>query len=472
VEVLPYSTATVPLAIVPGTQGGWVTAEVLAQDPALGSEALASVGTASIEIAPPGKLEIEMPADNPYPDANPSRPYQPFVVKRAFSDTAVLDEIEAVAIAPTTTPASALAWTVISSDGGVQDVSAAMGSASYTFVPKPTPHPGYSPGNRTCPGDPRCEKSVPLSLDITVMDMESGQSHTHRMTQNEKDIIIQEFWNHGLPAPGAENLKEPVAAPPFEAVEFNHTAYRYILGTPGPIAVALLKRYNELLFDDIDLTGALPIGAQVEPNTVIIAAGADIADKGSVLDTPVCFGSPLPQCEAGVQGPACCDDQVVKGEVDIPVVDENGNVTTQTVTRKTITAGADGVIHTHLKRRGDVILPQNGKTIRISSRWRNPERNEVFSKVINSKHQSGNALDFTPLITGAAPNQQVVPVAGVSDAETLWCTIAQAADDLEGRGLIGFWQIEDTKGITVDSATGDPYNCKQMKVGWHIHAQR
>lgn len=86
-------------------------------------------------------------------------------------------------------------------------------------------------------------------------------------------------------------------------------------------------------------------------------------------------------------------------------------------------------------------------TPRITSGWRNPERNEAVGGVLRSAHQRAGAADLVP------------PTAGVP-AEVSWCVLLRAA-----RGQPNVYAQTET------NASTRPVNCITPGVD-HVHVER
>lgn len=250
--------------------------------------------------------------------------------------------------------ASKIDWSVT---GAVKNETPAdKKGASFSFTPNPPAHRQYVKGDNGCQtgvvGNGSCARSSPLSYGITAAYC--AKDNTHTITQDQIDIIIQEYKNHGLPLPSRTEFVAPQTAGPYSS---NGTAYSVVRGQPAQMAETILSFYNILLYDDAQTvnTGS----NNLAPTTVIVSPGADVPLVGAVLATPPCWPAAV----------NTCDDQIV------------GN---------TIVAGPDGIAQTTARNQ------QANAGLRLASAWRNPERNEAVGGVWNSNHQNGNAIDLVP----------------------------------------------------------------------------
>lgn len=282
-----------------------------------------------------------------------------FLAQRSFSDVPSGDTITAQAVVTPSGNTSALEWYVTAGTGTIKDENPSdKKGATFTFVPNPGPHPPYKPAN----GDKN--RSAALAYTIRADFCDTFDSVT--LMQDERDVIRQEYVNHGLTVPARSELNIAVPTAHYTKAELNNTAYDFILGNPGKLAEDVRAAYNTLIKDDVQ---AVPLGTTgLSPMAVVVKPGATIDTVGPILDTPVCNGAPKP---------LNCDDQKV------------GN---------TIVAGPNGIAET-------VAVNQTTDFgITMSSGWRNPEHNEAVGGVLTSRHQFGNAID---LVVGNVPGKTV-----------------------------------------------------------------
>ncbi len=210
-----------------------------------------------------------------------------FLAQRSFDQIPTGDVISAQASLTSSKPTDQdeITWTITPTVGGIRNETPANHKGPlFSFVPDPPAHPAYGSG-----GSDR--RSTALSYRIKAAFGVSEDSRT--IVQDERDIIRQEYVNHGIAVPERDEFNAPIATTNFTVAEINNTAYSVIFGQPGQFAQAVRDEYNR-----------------------------------------------------------------------------------QIQTRL-------GLDHT----------PNYGLT--LTSGWRNPERNEAVGGVINSHHQSGDAIDLT-----------------------------------------------------------------------------
>jgi hypothetical protein len=284
-----------------------------------------------------------------------------------------------------------------------------MQGPDFSFVPNPPAHAPYVPGTGcNSPGNGSCNRSAALSYAITAQCCNSSDTNT--ITQDQLDIIRQEYINHGIAVPTRAEFNIPAATLHFTVAEINQTAYTFIVGSPGTLAEAVRSNYNALINDD---TQEQPVGTSgLAPSTVVVGPGANIQTIGPILDTLPCNGAP---------NPAACDDQVV---------------------RNTIVAGPNGIAETV------AVNQATNFGLIVNSTWRNPQRNEAVGGVLNSRHQYGNATDMKPIV-GSVP--------GKTNAQ-LFCILETAAQMVSG--ATAFAEI---------GATQTACNNPQVT---HVHVQR
>ncbi len=331
----------------------------------------------------PIMVTIIEPPDNPNPSS------QDFATNYSFLSTT---RIQARADLDPDGPPQLLLWSVTPALGGIKDEQPAdRRGLDYSFLPDPPQHPTYVRG-RSCsnPGNGSCDPSQPLSYRINASYCKSNDEVT--ITQDELDIIRQEYINHNtvppqgagnLPVPAREEFLVPQDSANFTASEALTTAYSVVLGDPIGLAQAVRDEFNRRIHDDIQISSVGTSG--LAAGAVVVGAGSAVQRVGAILDTPPCNQAPHP---------ATCDDRV---------------------SSNAIVAGPNGIAET---------VAVSGITnvgLIINSAWRNPERNEAVGGVFESRHQFGDAIDIRP----------VGSVAGKTDAQ-LWCILVTAADNVPG----------------------------------------
>ena len=354
-------------------------------------------------------VKISAPPNNGSPDdSSPDTDFS-FLAQRSFANPSTGDTISSQATVNPNENATNPQWIVIATVGGTKDENPSnKRGLIFGFVPAPPAEPSYVPGS-SCdnPGNGSCEKSAALSYKITSTFC--TKTDTVQITQDQKDVIRQEYVSHGLNVPGRPELNAPVPTAHFTKADLNNTVYSLILGDPGPLAEAVRAAYNARIRDDIQ---AVPVGTDhLSADTVIVLPGANVDTIGPILDTPRCNGAP---------NPATCDDQVV------------GN---------TIVAGPNGIAETK------AVNETTNFGLSIFSGWRNPKRNEAVGGKLTSRHQFGNALD---LEVGSVPGKTT---------KQLNCILETAARSVPGVTAIpekGAEQLEYCNNSAVD----------------HIHVQK
>jgi len=313
------------------------------------------------------ELKITQPSNVPSPFS--------FIAQRSFSNIATSDVIVAEASVTPSREITTLVWSVTATIGEIGNPNPSdQKGPTFSFVPRPPSHPAYNPVNGSR------GRSTALSYTLTTKFCDKTDVKT--ITQDERDVIRQEYANHGIAIPQRESLNPVNATQNFTAAELNNTAYSVILGDPGPLAESVRSAYNDLLHDDIQV---IPVGtSNLSSTTIIVTPGAQIDTIGKLLDTQPCNGAPTT---------GSCDDRVVDGNI---VAGPNGIAETRAVNQAT----------------------NNG--LSISSGWRNPERNEAVRGALNSRHQFGNAID---LIVSTVP--------GKTSAQ-LYCILQTAAKSIVG----------------------------------------
>ncbi|MFN7960818.1 MAG: Ig-like domain-containing protein [Thermoanaerobaculia bacterium] len=296
------------------------------------------------------KVMIDSPDDNPSPsDAD-------FATNFSFLSG---DTVTGMASLDGQGDPSKIMWTLTEIYGDVANVSPAdrMGPTLSFEVRQEPPEPqpyvrGTGCGN---PGNGSCARATALSYQLEAAYCSSG-SDSATITQDQLDIIRQEYINNGLGAPGRGEFRTPTAQANYGPGDVLTTAYSVVLGSPEVLAQNVYNEFNRLIHDDQQLA---PLGTRnLAPTAPVVGPGANVVTIGPVLSTRPCNG-----------GPAGCDDQVM------------GN---------NIVAGPNGIAETVAQNRVTAVRPT------INSAWRNPQRNEAVNGVQNSRHQFGNAIDLNP----------------------------------------------------------------------------
>ena len=327
------------------------------------------------------KVEIIKPPHNPNPSDDS------FATNFSFLSNTRIDAQGS--INPATISLEIL-WSVTANIGGITNENPVNRKGpAYNFTPFPPGHGAYVAGqNCANPGNGSCDRSRPLSYKIkaesqptNVIDQISSDQHT--ITQDQIDIIRQEYLYHSLNIPERNSFHTPTATAHFSVGEIiGQNAYSVVLGAPGALAESVRDAYNRLINDDIQAT---PLGTSgLNPMAIVVSPGANIDTIGPILDTRPCNGAP---------DPITCDDQIV-----------NNN----------IVAGPNGIAET-------VAVNQvTDYGLLITSAWRNPERNEAVGGVQNSRHQFSDAVDLVFL-----------PAPGKT-REQLFCILQQAGINAKG----------------------------------------
>ena len=123
-----------------------------------------------------------------------------------------------------------------------------------------------------------------------------------------------------------------------------------------------------------------------------------------------------------------------RGQFNTPVATANFTVAEINNTAYPIIVGTPGNIAQSTRNQWNSLIGQqigSGQTnygLTISSAWRNPERNEAVGGVVNSNHQTGNAVDLV------IPNISSVATATGLTQTQLWCLL-ESAGDAVGTGI-------------------------------------
>jgi hypothetical protein len=338
-------------------------------------------------------LKITAPKDNPNPNDDD------FANNFSFlSDT----QINATASLTGGGDPNDIQWTVTGTRGGIKNPQPANRKGpSFTFTPDPPAHPAYCRG---CGGS----NGKSPALGFTIKAEVCSKSDQHVIKQDTRDVIRQEYKNHGIQIPGRGEIIKSGSTAHFSAGVINRTAYApLILGDPGALAESIRAQYNSILNGDQQVVA--PGTQRLAANTVVV--------RGSVLNV-IGRKAVTPPCWPAARG--SCDD----------VVSADGS---------SILAGADGIAQTSVFS-GDFNL-------QLNSTWRNPERNEAAGGVLTSRHQFGNAVDMSPSDASV----------GLLGHSSLNCVLKTAAS-----AVSSFAQAEN--------GPAHPVPCNQADVN-HIHGQ-
>jgi hypothetical protein len=323
------------------------------------------------------RVEIDEPPDNPSPSDSL------FATNFSFLSATV---ITANASLTGNGDPSEIEWTVTPTLGGVRNESPAdRKGPTFSFTPDPPPHPPYVPGTGCGnPGNGSCARSQPLSY--AILAKYCGSNDTNTISQDQLDIIRQEYLNHSIAIPDRDEFRVPAATANFSAADVLTTAYSVVLGSPETLAQNVRDELNRRIRDDVQ---AIAVGTtNLAPTAPVVTPGQNVQEIGAILNTQRCNGAPQP---------ATCDDQVLNDA---------------------IVAGPNGIAETVAENRATNV------GLRINSAWRNPERNEAVGGVLNSRHQYGNAIDLD--ILG--------PAEGLTTAQ-LFCILQTAADATGANGF-------------------------------------
>jgi hypothetical protein len=236
--------------------------------------------------------------------------------------------------------------------------------------------------------------------------------------------------------------------------ELNDSPYGFVIGTPqrnaGVLADAIRAAYNALINVDEQVISVIPTSGLTQ--TTVVVAGP-IIDKTSTaslgrmwLRTPACHGTTLPVCPVGPDGiprqtaasGPCCDDYE--------------RMNTDGSRSYEIVAGVNGVAET-------TALPASVQDfdIRITSGWRNPERNENYCGARRSRHQFGVAIDLNPAAVGDPKSTGLNAPPGYT-IQQLRCILSTAARRAMANVL-----------VQTEIAPPDETNCDDQR-NTHVHA--
>ena len=277
-------------------------------------------------------LKVTAPKDNPNPNDND------FANNFSFlSDT----QINATASLTGGGDPNDIQWTVTGISGGIKNPQPANRKGpSFTFTPDPPTHTAGGNMGRS------------PALGFTIRAEVCSKSDQHVIKQDTRDIVRQEYKNHGILIPGRGEFTNVPAG------EINKTAYApLMLGDPATMVANMRARYNALLNGDQQV--AAPGTQHLAPTAEVVRGTTSFDLIGRKVITPPCWPAARNSC----------DD----------VVSADGSA---------ILAGPDGTSQT-------TVLTGNF-TLTVNSTWRNPERNEAVGGVKTSRHQYGNAVDMSP----------------------------------------------------------------------------
>ncbi|HSR52313.1 MAG TPA: D-Ala-D-Ala carboxypeptidase family metallohydrolase [Acidobacteriota bacterium] len=300
-----------------------------------------------------------------------------------------------------------ITWTVTAQVGDIKNVSPSnQQGPNLSFQPDPMHKPYLAGSSCSSPGNGSCQASDPLTFQITAAI--TGGSDSVQITQDEKNIIRQEYVNHALDVPTRNQLVSPSSTTNFSVSEvLQFTVYSRILGNPAGLAQQVRDKFNELIYDDVQATG---VGTQnLDPMTAVVTAGAEFNEVGKLLKTEPCHESQNPEC----------DD----------VLNQAGDA---------ILAGPNGIAETTARDE------TTNFGLILTSAWRNPERNEAIGGTKNSRHQFGDAVDLT--FTSTRPMDYSLP--------ELYCALEAAGD-----------MVAD---VSIPEDGGTQRACNDMSVD-HVH---
>jgi hypothetical protein len=129
----------------------------------------------------------------------------------------------------------------------------------FSFVPNPSLEPAFTNtpptncNNVTSPSQDApvgsCFRHKPLSY--TIQASINGVTYSVTITQDQKDVIRQEYVSHGLPlVPGRADLQPVPKDPCFPAAgrySLDNTAYIFVWGDPAKLANDVLSSFNSFI---------------------------------------------------------------------------------------------------------------------------------------------------------------------------------------------------------------------------------
>ncbi|MDT8398519.1 MAG: hypothetical protein RQ899_07890 [Pseudomonadales bacterium] len=89
--------------------------------------------------------------------------------------------------------------------------------------------------------------STALSTQIQAVLAQCSISRTNTITQDTRDIIRQEYVNHGITVPARAGFNAPIPTTNFPIAEINVTAYPLIIEQPGFLAQSVRDEWNQLI---------------------------------------------------------------------------------------------------------------------------------------------------------------------------------------------------------------------------------
>ncbi len=187
-------------------------------------------------------LSISSPPDNPSPSDSAWATNYSFLSTSNISGSAMVDKAG---------KASLIEWDITSTVGTVKNINPSnKKGAQIGFQPDVT-HPPYGTA-----GSPARSSSLSYTLSADICT----KNETVTITQDQRDIIRQEYVNHGITVPNRSDLNTPVATVNFSVAEINVTAYSLIWGQPGPLAQSVRDQYNVLIANELGLSNPTNYG--------------------------------------------------------------------------------------------------------------------------------------------------------------------------------------------------------------------
>ena len=181
-----------------------------------------------VDVCEANTVTITAPPHNPSPsDAQRATNFS-FLTATQVSATATTDP-----------PGGSISWSISPlTPAGSSSQPSSGGGPTFTFSLAFSDPPG---GHR--------ERSVALSAQIQAQGCASSDSST--ITQDQRDIIRQEYRNHAITIPARNVFVSPQATANFTAAEVNTTAYDFVIGQPGTLAQSVRNEWNSLIADEI-----------------------------------------------------------------------------------------------------------------------------------------------------------------------------------------------------------------------------
>ncbi|MBK8039207.1 MAG: hypothetical protein IPK22_19045 [Verrucomicrobiaceae bacterium] len=180
-------------------------------------------------------LKITDPVNNPSPSNSTWRSNFSFLGNQA-------SKIKA----KTNCPSPDIEWEVAVLSPGEASVSPATGKgAEFEFAVALDADACVPLVNGTRQSGGSRAASTAISLSITAKY--KGVTATSIITQDERDVIRQEYSNHGLGIPARSAFNTPVNTAHFSGSDFNTTPYSIVLGTPWNLAETVRSNYNRII---------------------------------------------------------------------------------------------------------------------------------------------------------------------------------------------------------------------------------